>query len=353
MSPRREDSSHVFSRRQLLKGAALGLTAGGVGGFAHASQATAQDSSKEFEITGGELVDAGHGVIEMKDGGAARRFSLTGETSVWKGGESLPPALKEGDDLMVKVRPSDDVALRVWANLWRVEGTVVEASRSGYIIRPTDLHNRKDEVALELADGALFSDYTSEGKVSRRDLTRGATVDAIGERLPGGDMRATLLYVHDTGGGNEPAGSEPEVTSAATYTYYGYATWFYCGNGAGACGTCRTSNSNQGAWPNLSSGCSCCSYYCCNCSQGCENQLRLYCGSRTIVQSACDGRKRRVYIADCGPKQSDPCGSSDLCGRRCSDCGGYYNPVIDRSSPTFAAFYDPAYRGCFSCNVSV
>lgn len=346
-----QSSQRAFSRRQILKGAALGLAASGVGAFAGASQAVAQDSSEEFEITGGVLVDSGGGVIEMKDGGKARRVRITGETSVWKGGESLPPALKRGDDLMVKVRPSDDVALRIWSNLWRVGGTVVDTSRSGYMVRPNDLHNRQDEVIIELADGVLFSDYTSEGKASRQDLTVGAAVDVIGERLPRGDMLATLLYIHDTDGGNSTTASVAETSSAATY--YGYATWFNCSNGAGACGTCNTSSSNQGAWPNLSSGCSCCSYYCCNCSQGCEYQARLYCGSLVIIQSACDGRKRRVYIADCGPKQSDPCGSWDLCGRRCSDCGGYYNPVIDLTRPTFAAFYDPAYRGCFSCNVSI
>lgn len=359
-----QDPQRALSRRQLLKGATLGLAAGGVGGFARIPQATAQDSSEDYEITGGDLVDRGSNVLEVKAGEEVRRVRITGETSVWKGGESLPPALKKGDDLMVKVRSSDDVALRVWSNLTRIEGTLVDASKSGYVVRTDGPHTPKEKVGMELADGVLFGDYTADGNVSRRDLKRGAMVDAIGERLPGGNLRATMLYVHDpdeAGAVPQDAANPPDVNGQPSpdgdvqaayygYTYYGHATWFYCGNGAGSCGYCNTSYNAQGAWPALGRACNCCSYNCCNCSAGCRNQVRLGCGSTVSVYSYCTGYRRTIYIVDCGPKQSDPCGSWDLCNRPCRDCYGYYTPIVDLTRPSFAAFgYDPAYQGCFSC----
>jgi hypothetical protein len=75
----------------------------------------------------------------------------------------------------------------------------------------------------------------------------------------------------------------------------------------------------------------------------------LWCGKDVKVIDLCQNKSRIVYIADCGPCQN----CSGFCSRKCNDCKGYMAPVIDLTRPTFAYFYDPATRGCFSCRVEV
>ena len=139
--------------------------------------------------------------------------------------------------------------------------------------------------------------------------------------------------------------------------YYGYAAWFNCPNGAGRCGTCSTSRSDQGAWPAMDT-CGCCTWTCCDCSKGCKNQIYASCGKDVLVRDPwCTGRSATVYIADCGPCQQGNCGGcSSLCGRKCGppNCYTDYTPVIDLTKPTFARFRDPdAGWGCFPCSVKI
>jgi hypothetical protein len=338
----------------MLQGAALGVAAAPLAP-ALAARAAAGEGP---EITGGRLVAASRdGVLQLADGSRRFQARLSGASTVWKGGESLAAALEPGDDVMLRWLPEDGLALRVWSNLTRVEGRVVSSGRSGSVLRFERPNRTHHDVQIEVSRDALFGDFTTQGQSSRHRIVKGMYVDAIGQALPGGRVRATLLYTHD------PSTSRSEPTPAATpaqgevsplASYSGNATWFSCSTGAGRCGTCSTSRSDQAAWPALDT-CGCCGSSCCDCSRGCKNQVYLRCGSSASVTSVCNSRSKTVYVADCGPCQRANCSgcSPDLCGRGCADCRGYTGVVIDLTRPTFAAFgYDPATRGCFSCTVS-
>jgi hypothetical protein len=351
------DPTLRLHRRRFLQGAALGAA---TVPLTPALAAGAQ-AREEPQITGGRLVSLSRsGTLVVEDAGRRRTVQLNGASSVWKGGENLATALRPGDDLMVRWLAAEGLALRVWSNLTRVEGRVISAGQSRLVLRFERPNRKHYDVAVEVARDALFGDFTTQGLGNRHTVSKGMYVDAIGEALPDGRIRATLLYTHDPSAG--PAAAEPEppaqapaegdVTTLAS-TYGGNATWFYCGTGAGRCGTCSTSRSDQAAWPAMDT-CGCCNG-CCDCSRGCKNQVYLRCGGAASVTSVCNSRTKTVYVADCGPCQRANCGgcSPDLCGRACSDCRGSTGVVIDLTRPTFAAFgYDPAVRGCFSCTVS-
>jgi hypothetical protein len=346
-------------RRRFLQGAVLGAAAAPLTP-ALAAAAAGPTEGEQPQIIGGRLVSLSQGGdLEVEDGTGRRVMQLTAATSIWKGGESLPAALRPGDDLMVKWLPGDGLALRVWSNLTRVEGVVRSAGRSRLVLRFERPNRTHYDVAVEVARDALFGDFTTQSLGGGRTVSKGMYADVIGEALPDGRVRGTLLYVHDGSAGQAaPAGPQAQAPAAdggaALATYSGNATWFACSSGAGRCGTCSTSRSDQAAWPALDT-CGCCGSSCCDCSRGCKNQVYLRCGSAASVTSVCNSRTKTVYVADCGPCQRANCGgcSPDLCGRGCSDCRGYTGVVIDLTRPTFAAFgYDPAVRGCFSCTVS-
>jgi hypothetical protein len=318
---------------------------------------------EEVEITGGTLTALGDGWLEFQKEDQLRRLAFNGNTSFWKGGEITPYALAKGDEVMIRALVPRGLALRVWSNLSRVGGVVVRVAEKGYVLGVSDLHTSEGELMLEISERTLFGDYMTHSSIGKDKgvISEGDYLDAIGERIPEG-LRTTLVYHHAERGTSrhqpvpqvEVAGQKRISPEYTKYYYLGYAGWFNCPTGAGRCGTCSTSSSRQTAWPALDT-CGCCSWNCCDCSKGCKNQVYLWCGKWMEVSDICQGKTRWVYIVDCGPCQKANCGgcSPELCSRQCSDCRGYYGAVIDLTKPTFAWFYDPAYRGCFSCLVEV
>jgi hypothetical protein len=233
-----------------------------------------------------------------------------------------------------------------WANLTRVQGLIQHDMDNGYRILVAGLENPGINIIVDKQRTVFENTVSNNKEWAGTRLPEGAFIDVIGLRLEDGSILGTLIYYVEPGLDLVKTEKSPKennsISPLATYGYYGYASWFDCPTGAGRCGTCNTSRSDQAAWPAMDSSCSDCSYYCCNCSRGCKNQVYLSCGASVSVYDFCEDRWMTVNIADCGPHQID------LCSRTCADCLGYQTPVIDLTKPTFARFYNPAYRGCFS-----
>ncbi|MFL6072213.1 MAG: peptidoglycan-binding protein [Mycobacteriales bacterium] len=321
-------------RRRFLQGAVLGIA--GAPLLAKAAAAAAGPDDPGERVLSGRLTGAGD-QLQVQVGG--RRVSLRADrsTSVWRGGESLLSQLGAGDDVLVRVR--GDRAVRVWANLTRLNGTVVRSTLSGYQLRSRDHHGDTVRRALRIADGAMLGDQRIERPLRTRDvgdvLADGTAVDVIGEALPGGAVRVTRIIPAGTG----PAAPAATAPAVAAPSYEGFATWYQCADGGGTCGTCSGASSAQGAWPKVGT---------CACSGGCASQVALACGAAVSVRSLCLNVARSVTLVDCGA-----CSSTSACGQTCADCQGRTGMVIALTAPTFTAFgYDPALQGCFSCTVA-
>ncbi|MEW6406415.1 MAG: hypothetical protein AB1649_31915 [Chloroflexota bacterium] len=357
MDHKKDAFRSTITRRQFLQSAAMGLMAVQF----TPKTLVAQQGLEEIRIISGTLANLGEGWLEIRQEERPMRLFINGDTTFWKGGESSPHALMKGDDLMIKALAPRGLALRVWSNLTRVKGRVNRVEKNRYVLRVSDLHTPQAELMLEVSERTIYEDAMTGNLKGKSDgaISEGDYLDAIGEQISEG-LRATLVYLYHAQPATFRPETVPQVRAAqlepfgpyCTYTYSGYASWFNCSTGAGRCETCNTSRSDQAAWPALDT-CGCCSPSCCDCSKGCKDQIYLWCGKDVTVLDLCQGWSRTVYIADCGPCQKANCAgcSPETCGRQCSDCRGYVGAVIDLTRPTFAYFYDPASRGCFSCDV--
>jgi hypothetical protein len=342
----------LVNRRRFLQAVVMGIAATSIPNLHKLGATGTASSEEEIEILCGTLYAMGQGWLEIHDGENYKRLQVSENTSIWKGFETSCSSLTKGDDIMVKVLKRD-IALRIWANLGRAQGVITGFRKSGFVLKTIRYCSVDKEIFVETLPhtlwqgGQLYPSPTS-GKAENGNIF----VDVIGEVIPEG-LRASLIYLvpqTDERFENFPE-QEISITPSGpycTYSYAGYASWFNCPTGAGRCGTCNTSRSDQCAWPALDT-CGSCSWNCCDCSKGCKNQIYLWCGKDVKVIDLCQNKSRIVYIADCGPCQN----CSDFCSRKCNDCKGYVTPVIDLTRPTFAYFYDPATRGCFSCRVEV
>ena len=117
-----------FARRSLLRAAVLGrrdesdllLAAAGNG------DAGAAASSLMYTVTGRILDVSPHVLVLLTERGE-QRFPLTASAEAWRGGLVSPAALRQGDHAIVRRRvPGGPVVERIWAEIGRVTGTVIE-----------------------------------------------------------------------------------------------------------------------------------------------------------------------------------------------------------------------------------
>lgn len=266
---------------------------------------------------------------------------------------------------MIRFLTPENVALRMWSNLTRIQGVVAHVAKNGYVLRTSSHRAPPEELFLEIAEGVTFTDYFTYGSlpIGGPVIMEGDSLDVIGERIAEG-IRGTLISVYSAQRMRAPRRRSPSRQGAdqvevgpdalCWYTYAGYAGWFDCPYHAGRCQTCDPARSDQAAWPAFDT-CGCCSWSCCDCSRNCKNQIYASCGKGVRIYDKCSAKIKTVYIVDCGPCQKANCSgcSPELCSRTCYDCSARTGAVIDLTKPTFAYFYDPASRGCFSCDVKI
>ncbi|MGH7862026.1 MAG: hypothetical protein ACREOS_07250 [Candidatus Dormibacteraceae bacterium] len=367
---RTSDSDHLSSavgRRRFLQRAVMGALAVPLTpSLLNPLVPSEQGGKPNIEIISGILAASSMSSVDITTNGQHRRITLATNAAIWKGGETTPASLRNGDDVMIRIVNPAGTAVRLWANLSRVRGVVVGWDKGGYVVQTGGNGTPKQNLLLELSPQATFGDAANYAVTGANpSLAIGFGVDAIGEQIPGG-IRATLLYFAPGSPSGPALPQKPRTDGTAKiqrvsngpltmcyYSYNGYASWFDCANGAGRCTTCDTSNQYQLAWPALDT-CGCCSVTCCDCSKNCVNQVYLSCGSHVNVSDACSSNKLGCTVVSCGPCQEANCSGCTpaRCGASCSDCAGYTNNIVDLTKPTFAYFYDPATRGCFSCSVN-
>ena len=71
----------------------------------------------------------------LGEAGSEQRFTLTAGRVAWRGTQLEPAALHQGDHAVVRLHPSSrDVADRIWANIGRVTGIIIERSGSTMLV---------------------------------------------------------------------------------------------------------------------------------------------------------------------------------------------------------------------------
>jgi hypothetical protein len=186
---RTTDTSH-FARRRLLKaaifqpqpGPASAPVAGSAGRLGAAATATAPDPNSAdrhvYRIATGTITDISPHFITIGDGGGQRRLALTADATAWRGEPLEPSALTPGDEAVIRIVPSQSaIADRVWANIGRVCGTIVESDSERLLV--ADCATRPPQVVVisPLASVRI--------KVRLPNLRPGYLIDIIGIRRRG------------------------------------------------------------------------------------------------------------------------------------------------------------------------
>jgi hypothetical protein len=347
--------AHI-SRRNVLKAAVMGVSALSLNAV---NRATAQspDAEPDVDILSGTLTAFNTNWVEIQTGDSLKRVPVDMNTSFWKGGASMFGALRQGDDILLRVATKSGVAMRIWSNLTRYRGQIRAIRTAGsawpqLVVKSADHRQPAGEIAVILHELTHLGDPNVDLTPSPKDLPGSDRdylrledyVDIIGEQLQDG-IRATTVILwrprpekSTMESGKRPADVVTHIGPMSVASYSGHANWYNCPTGAGGCGMCNTGNPYQLAWPTMGANC--------QYSVGCAWQISRSCGSSVTVRDWCAGKQRTCTVVDCGPNQLIYCYQG--CGY--PNCSDMWPPVVDLTKPTFAYFRDPdAGWGCFAC----
>ena len=120
-----------FARRSRLKAAVLGRS-----GEPDVPRAAAADSdaapagegSLVYTVTG-RILDVSPHILILATARGEQRFALAASAAAWRGGSIAPAALRPGDHVVARRNlPGGPVVDRIWAEVGRVTGTIIERS---------------------------------------------------------------------------------------------------------------------------------------------------------------------------------------------------------------------------------
>ena len=155
-----------FARRSVLKSAVL------------ASHHEAFETTLVYTVIG-KILDVSPHVLVLETDEGERRFPIAPSATAWRGGPVAPAALRQGDHAIVRRnRPGSPVIERIWAEVGRVTGTIIE--RDGPATLLVDEGPAKGRRIVIIGAGA-------SGRIQVRfpRLEPGFLIDVIGLRHDG------------------------------------------------------------------------------------------------------------------------------------------------------------------------
>jgi hypothetical protein len=122
------------ARRRLLKAAVFRQQANPADP-AHPAIPGFADTFQLPRTVTGTVLDVSPHVLILGDTAAEQRFTLTPDAVAWRGSQLEPAALHQGDHAVVRLHPSNrHIADRIWANIGRVTGIIMERSGSTLLV---------------------------------------------------------------------------------------------------------------------------------------------------------------------------------------------------------------------------
>ena len=204
-----------FARRRFLKSVLFGPGA-------HPGE-TAPAQSSDFlnrdlaRAVSGTVLDVSPHVLVLRTAAGERRLALSASTAAWRGKTVTSAALRQGDRAIVRCNSAQRaVAERIWAEIGRVTGTIVERDAGTLLVDEGTGQGRKILVIPRQAAGRI--------QVRFPRLQPGYLIDVIGLRRPGfveGLIPATSQPPYPAG--HPPA--PPMVSGPLPESISGTATW--------------------------------------------------------------------------------------------------------------------------------
>jgi hypothetical protein len=328
-------SPYRFARRALLKAAVLGT----------------YDTTDEPLLSGplaytviGKILDISPHILILDTDDGEQRFPLAASTRSWRGGLVAPCALRQGDRAIARrAQPGRPVVDRVWAEVGRVTGTIIE--RDGPVTLLVD-------EGLGKGRRIVLIDKGSTGRIQVRfpRLEPGYLIDVIGLRHDG-FLRALIPATAQPPyrAGRPPA--PPLVSGHVPDPLSGTAVWHEQGEEpTGLLGL---------AYPALDPETSCEQApvvpVTCDCDThavdphatgpGCVRLPYLSVGSMLRLRNDCSGRSRMLPVTGCGA-------TARLFCDRCVSCGtSQKGRIADLTMAAFVELGGNLEDGCFNATM--
>ncbi len=289
------------------------------------------DTSQLPRTVSGTVLDVSPHVLVLGDAGSEQRFTLTPGALAWRGAQLEPAALHEGDHAVVRVHPSSrHIADRIWANIGRVTGVIVERTGSTMIVNEGATRKHRVLSILPRAIGRI--------QVRFPTLEPGYLVDIIGVRR--GDELIGMIPATSQPGYPVDRLPEPTLVSGhAPDSISGSATWHEPRDEPpGVLGV---------AYPALDPEAGCAEEARSHIHHGFARLPYLAIGSVLRVQNDCTGKDCLVPVTSCAS-------IARLFNDRCVTCGtSPRGRIADLTLASFIALGGELERGCFNATITI
>jgi hypothetical protein len=285
-------------------------------------------------VTGTVLDVSPHVLVLGEPGGrpgSEQRFTLSSDTVTWRGAQLEPTALRQGDRAVVRLHPARRaVADRIWANIGRVTGTIIEHSRDFMVVDEGVTRRRQIVVIPPRTAGRI--------QVRFPTLQPGYLIDIIG--LRGRDALEGVIPA--TSQPAYPADRIPEaplVSGHVPDAISGSATWHEAdGEPPGVLGV---------AYPALDPETGCVEETAAGHARGYARMPYLAVGSALLVRNDCNGSSCVLPVTGCASV-------ARLFNDRCVRCGtSPRGRVADLTEASFVALGGELDQGCFNATITI
>ena len=276
----------------------------------------------------GTVVDVSPHFLVLSHGVGQERFALTPGAVAWRGAPLEPAAVRPGDRAVVRLhKTARGVADRIWANIGRVTGTILERTADGLLIDEGSTRKRQFVVIPPHAFGRI--------QVRFPNLEPGYLFDVIGLRRGGvldGLVPATYQPAYRVDQMPAPALVSGHVPDAIS----GSATWHEpTDEPPGILGL---------AYPALDPEVRCAE------GPGTPANIRLpylSIGSVLLVRNDCTGSSCSLPVTSCAAV-------ARLFNDRCVTCGtSPRSRVADLTQASFVALGGELELGCFNATITI
>jgi hypothetical protein len=279
----------------------------------------------------GTVVDISPQVLVLGHETHEQRFTLTPDAIAWRGAQLEPAALRPGDQVVVRLKPSSrNVADRIWANMGRAAGVIVE--RSGDTLVVAESATRRPRV-VTIQPRAL-------GRIQVRfpTLEPGYLVDVIGLRR-GADLDALIPATSQPAYPANRLPRPPLVSGHVPDAISGSATWHEpVDEPPGVLGIC---------YPALDPETGCAEDAASGNQHGYARMPYLALGSALLIRNECASLQCVLPVTGCAPV-------ARLFNDRCVTCGtSPRGRIADLTMASFIALGGELERGCFNATITI
>ncbi|HEY7145330.1 MAG TPA: hypothetical protein VH637_13880 [Streptosporangiaceae bacterium] len=321
-----------IARRRLLKAAVFGPAA------VPAGAGPGDDHGLGFAMPGelpravmGKVIDVSPQVLVISQGSTELRLALTADVSAWRGGPADPEGLHIDDVAVIRLDPARrGVADRIWCNIGRVTGTIIECQDNTLLVDPGTGRERQVVVVPSRAASRIQVRYPN--------LRPGYLMDVIGLRWPGhleAIVPATPQPVYPVTRLPEP----PLVSGHVPGTISGSATWREpAGEPYGLLGV---------GYPALDPDAGCAAEPPGQAAAGFVRMPYLSVGSLLRIRNQCSGAQCVLPVTSCAP-------IARLFNDRCLTCAtSPRGRIAELTLASFVALGGELERGCFNATITV